>query len=127
MNRLLQRRDFLAAAKAPAVSTPGIVIQCRVRNDADPARVGFTCTKKLGNAVMRNRIRRRIKEAARLSMPSLALAAHDYVLIGRGTAETRDFDLLRKDIISALTKLHAGQGKVFDRTPRKPRQKEIQP
>jgi ribonuclease P protein component len=127
MNRLLQRRDFLAAAKGPAVSTPGIVIQCRLRTDTDPARVGFTCTKKLGNAVMRNRIRRRIKEAARLSMPAIALPAHDYVLIGRNTAEKRDFELLRKDIISALTKLHAGQGKVFERTQRKPRNKESQP
>jgi ribonuclease P protein component len=120
MNRLLQRRDFLAAAKSPAVSTPGIVVQCRLRTDSEPARVGFTCTKKLGNAVMRNRIRRRMKEAARLSLPDMALPAHDYVLIGRIAAEKRDFELLRKDIISALTKLHAGQGKTFDRT-RRPR------
>jgi ribonuclease P protein component len=127
MNRLLQRRDFLAAAKAPAVSTPGIVVQCRLRADTNPARVGFTCTKKLGNAVMRNRIRRRIKEAARLSMADVALPAHDYVLIGRIPAEKRDFELLRKDIISALAKLHAGQGKVFDRTSRKPRKKDSQP
>lgn len=106
---------------------PSVVIQSRKRDDDAPARVGFTCTKKLGNAVMRNRIRRRMKEAARLSMPEIALPAYDYVLIGRISAEKRDFDLLRKDIISALTKLHAGQGKVFDRTHRKPRNKDKQP
>jgi ribonuclease P protein component len=110
MERLLVRRDFLAAAKAPAASTPSVVIQARKRDDNGCARVGFTCTKKLGNAVMRNRIRRRIKEAARLTLPDLAKVSFDYVLIGRSAAEKRDFELLRKDIISALTKLHAGQG-----------------
>jgi ribonuclease P protein component len=109
MDRLLARRDFLAAAKAPAASMPSVVIQARTRDDGGCARVGFTCTKKLGNAVMRNRIRRRIKEAARLTLPGLAKPSTDYVLIGRGAAEKRDFELLRKDIISALTKLHAGQ------------------
>jgi ribonuclease P protein component len=127
MDRLLKRRDFLAAAKAPAVSMPSVVIQSRKRDDNAPARVGFTCTKKLGNAVMRNRIRRRMKEAARLSMPEVALPAHDYVLIGRISAEKRDFELLRKDIISALTKLHAGQGKTFDRSKRPRPNKDKQP
>lgn len=123
MLRLLQRRDFLAAAKAPAISTPGFVIQGRKRDDDGPARVGFTCTKKLGNAVMRNRIRRRIKEAARLTMPAIVQPATDYVLIGRSAAETRGFEELRKDIISAVTKLHAGQGKLFSR----PRNKDQKP
>ena len=83
----------------------------------------FTCTKKLGNAVMRNRIRRRIKEAARLTMPAIVQPATDYVLIGRSAAETRGFEDLRKDIISAVTKLHAGQGKLFSR-PRNKDQKK---
>jgi ribonuclease P protein component len=111
MDRLLKRRDFLAAAKAPAVSTTSVVVQGRKRDDDQGARVGFTCTKKLGNAVVRNRIRRRLKEAARLSMPSLVKPDYDYVLIGRNAAETRGFEELTKDIISALTKLHAGLGK----------------
>jgi ribonuclease P protein component len=85
------------------------------RGDDAPPRVGFTCTKKLGNAVMRNRIRRRIKEAARLTLPQLAKASYDYVLIGRSAAETRGFEDLRKDIISAVTKLHAGQGTARNR------------
>ena len=69
---------------------------------------------------MRNRIRRRIKEAARLTMPAIAKPAHDYVLIGRSAAETRGFEDLRKDIISAVTKLHAGQGKLFAGTQQGP-------
>lgn len=109
MERLLRRRDFLAAAKAPATATPGIVIQARDRADGLPSRVGFTTTKKLGNAVMRNRIRRRMREAARLTLPGIAKPSHDYVLIGRAGADTRSFEALRKDIISALTKLHAGE------------------
>jgi ribonuclease P protein component len=115
MDRLLKRRDFLAAAKAPAVSTTSVVVQGRKRDDDKGARVGFTCTKKLGNAVTRNRIRRRLKEAARLALPGHAKPSFDYVLIGRIAAETRGFEELTKDIISALTKLHAGLGKT--RTP----------
>jgi ribonuclease P protein component len=119
MIRLLQRRDFLAAAKAPAVSMPSVVVQGRKRDDDGPARVGFTCTKKLGNAVMRNRIRRRIKEAARLSLPQIAQNQYDYVLIGRMAAEKRAFEDLRKDIISAVTKLNAGHGSARNRDYKK--------
>ena len=92
---------------------PGVIIQGRKKDDDQQTRVGFTCTKKLGNAVMRNRIRRRLKEAARLVLPDLALPAYDYVLIGRAGTETRPFEELRKDIISALNRLHAGGGKTF--------------
>ena len=113
MNRLLKRADFLSAAKAPSAAMPGVIIQGRKKNDDQQTRVGFTCTKKLGNAVMRNRIRRRLKEAARLVLPDLALPAYDYVLIGRAGTETRPFEELRKDIISALNRLHAGGGKTF--------------
>jgi ribonuclease P protein component len=100
-----------------AVSTASVVVQGRKRDDENGARVGFTCTKKLGNAVTRNRIRRRLKEAARLAMPVLAKPDHDYVLIGRSAAETRGFEQLTKDIISALTKLHSGQAKSRNRGP----------
>jgi ribonuclease P protein component len=106
MERLLRRRDFLAAAKALSWGTPSFLLQARDRADAGHARVGFTCTKKLGNAVVRNRVRRRLREATRLTLPGLAKPAHDYVLIGRRGALTRDFEAIRKDIISALDKIH---------------------
>ncbi len=108
MERILQRRDFLAAAKGTTLPSGGVLVQMRDRKDGKPPRVGFTCTKKLGNAVTRNRIRRRLREAARLSMPDAAQPGHDYVLIGRASAENRAFEALKKDIISALTKLHGG-------------------
>ena len=108
MERLLRRSDFLAAAKSPSAASLAVVVQCRARADEKPFRVGFTCTKKLGNAVVRNRIRRRMREAAQQILPELAKSKHDYVLIGRKGAENRPFEALRKDIISAITRLHAG-------------------
>lgn len=107
MERLLRRRDFLSAAKGRFVPQAGVLLQARDRRDGNPPRVGFTCTKKLGNAVVRNRIRRRLKEAARLVLPGIARPGFDYVLIGREASATRGFDALQNDIISAVSKLHA--------------------
>jgi ribonuclease P protein component len=107
MKRLLRRREFLAAAKGRFVPQGGVLLQGLDRTDEGGARLGFTCTKKLGNAVVRNRIRRRIKEAARLVMEEVARPGFDYVLIGRASAENRAFEALKKDIISAVSKLHA--------------------
>jgi ribonuclease P protein component len=107
MQRLTDRRDFLAAAKAASQASQGVVIQARNRADTKPPRVGFTCTKKLGNAVQRNRTRRRLREAARLTLPQAAVAGFDYVLIGRLATATRGFEALQKDIISALKRIHA--------------------
>jgi ribonuclease P protein component len=107
LQRLTKRRDFVAAARALSQAMPGVVVQVRKRDDDAPARVGFTCTKKLGNAVVRNRIKRRMKEAARLSLSASARFGYDYVLIGRAASEKRPFEALRKDLISALIKLHA--------------------
>jgi ribonuclease P protein component len=110
MQRLTDRRDFLRAAKALSAVERSIVLQAVAKPLPEPiVRVGFTCTKKLGNAVVRNRIRRRMKEAARLVMPDHARAGYDYVLIGRSATQTRAFDALQKDIISALTKIHRTQ------------------
>jgi ribonuclease P protein component len=106
MERLKHRRDFLAAAKGVSQAVPGVVVQARNRGDGKPFRTGFTCTKKLGNAVIRNRIRRRLKEAARLSISSVAREGFDYVFIGRMTTQSRAFDVLQKDIISALNRIH---------------------
>jgi ribonuclease P protein component len=85
---------------------PAIVMQARDRCDTDVARLGFTCTKKLGNAVLRNRIKRRLKEAARLSLDGMAKSGFDYVIIGRNAAENRPFEILKLDLISAMNRLH---------------------
>ena len=106
MERLKRRQDFVAAAKALYAAMPGMVVQARDRKDVGPPRVGFTATKKLGNAVIRNRIKRRVREIARLKLGPLAQCGHDYVLIGRGTSLARPFADLEKDLYSALKRLH---------------------
>jgi ribonuclease P protein component len=84
---------------------PGLVLQALPRDDDGPARLGFTVTKKIGNAVIRNRTRRRLKEAARLALARQPVAGVDLVLIGRaGTAE-RDFAALQNDLRRALAKV----------------------
>ena len=121
MERLSRRSEFLAAAKAPSAAATSVVVQARKRDDGKAFRVGYTCTKKLGNAVIRNRIRRRMREAAKLVLPDLAKPETDYVLIGRMGAEKRPFEDLRKDIISAVTRVHTGEGqKPYRRQKDKP-------
>jgi ribonuclease P protein component len=102
-----RRQDFVAAAKSVSQALPSLIMQVRVRGDGSDARLGFTCTKKLGNAVARNRIKRRLKEASRLALPHVVLSGLDYVIIGRSAAENRPFELLQSDLISAVQRLHA--------------------
>lgn len=70
-------------------------------------RVGFTVSRKVGNAVVRNRVRRRLREVARLVIPAHARADLDYVLVGRQAAIGREFELLRQELLQALKRLRA--------------------
>lgn len=83
---------------------PGLVLQALARGDDGPARIGFTVTRKVGNAVVRNRTRRRLKEAARLLLGEHPVAGVDLVLIGRDKTRARPFLALREDIRRALAK-----------------------
>ena len=83
---------------------PGLVLQALKRHDEAPARFGFTVTKKVGNAVIRNRTRRRLKEAARLLLREQPLVGADIVLVGRDATRSRDFAVLRDDLRRALSK-----------------------
>ena len=109
LETLKTRPDFLACARARRHGTPGMMVQARARGDDDPAiRVGFTCSKKVGNAVARNRAKRRLREVARLVLPGHGRPGWDYVLIGRANATAnRPFDALQGDLVQALKKLHA--------------------
>ena len=103
--RLKRRAEFLrVAAKGRKAPVHGLVLQALVRDDTAPARVGFTVTKKVGNAVVRNRTRRRLKEAARLLLRDQGLAGVDLVLIGRDATRARPFADLIDDVRRALGK-----------------------
>ena len=85
---------------------PGFVLLVRDRKDADPAmRVGFTVTKKIGGAVVRNRMKRRFRALAREVVPTKGFAGSDHVMIGRTSGLERDFGLMRSELAGALDRL----------------------
>lgn len=108
---LKRREDFLRLRGGVRWSTGAFVIETKRRgeccDDKDRAaagpRFGFTVTKKLGGAVVRNRIRRRLKEALRCLEPDAALPGHDYVLIARAGASDWSFERLKQDLVRGLT------------------------
>jgi ribonuclease P protein component len=107
LRTLTSRADFLKAARAKRVATPAFVLQARLRQDDDQIRVGFTCSKKVGNAVARNRAKRRLREIARIVLPQHGVPGTDYVLIGRtDVTAQRPFDQLQDDLRLALEKVH---------------------
>jgi ribonuclease P protein component len=109
VDRLKRRAEFLrVAAKGRKAATHGLVLQALTREDQGPARIGFTVTKKIGNAVVRNRTRRRLKEAARLELASHQISGVDLVLIGREGTKGREFPELRDDLRRALRKAGVG-------------------
>lgn len=85
---------------------PGFVLLVRPRGDGDSAlRVGFTVTRKIGNAVVRNRMKRRFRSLARELLPTLGLPGADHILIGRQGGIERPFATLRDELVKALGKI----------------------
>ncbi len=106
---LTRRADFLSANRGLRVARPGFVLLAHP-NDGKGKRYGITVTKKIGNAVVRNRMKRRFRELLRAALPDLGLADHDHILIGREGGIERDFARLEVELSQALGKAAVGQG-----------------
>ena len=104
-----KRADFVAANRGLRVARPGFVLLAHP-NGGLGKRYGVTVTKKIGNAVVRNRMKRRFRELLRAALPDAGLADHDHVLIGREGGIERDFARLREELAIALERAAAGKG-----------------
>ena len=112
LKTLQNRPDFLRAASARRQGTGGFLLQARRRQPDElaeaPVRIGYTCSKKIGNAVTRNRAKRRLRALVRAVMPGLAQPGWDYVLVGRPQETvSRDFKDLQGDLANAMARVHA--------------------
>lgn len=109
LETIRKRADFLAANRGIRVARPGFVLLAHP-NGGRGKRFGVTITKKIGNAVVRNRMKRRFRELLRAALPDQGLADHDHVLIGRDGGVERDFASLREELSAALARAAAGKG-----------------
>ncbi len=106
MGVIKKRRDFLAMRSAAKAHAPSFLMLARANPENGPlSRLGLTVTKKLGGAVIRNRIRRRLRAAAREVFPQNAASGTDYVLVARRAAYDRKYDALLDDMKRALLRL----------------------
>ncbi len=109
ISTLTKRADFLAANKGLRNARPGFVLLTRP-NGGEGVRFGVTVTKKIGNAVVRNRMKRRFRELLRDALVQEGLADHDHVLIGRAGGVERDFRIMAEELGKALARAQQGKG-----------------
>ena len=109
MSVLTKRADFLAANKGLRNARVGFVLLTRPNGGAG-VRYGITVTKKIGNAVVRNRMKRRFRELLRAALPEHALPDHDHVMIGRAGGVERDFHSMAEELEKALARAAEGKG-----------------
>ena len=114
-----KRSDFLAANKGLRNAKPGFVLLTRP-NDGQGKRYGITVTKKIGNAVVRNRMKRRFRELLWAGLPEHGLPDHDHILIGREGGIERDYAALTAELLATLERAGEGKGD-RPRGPRRPR------
>jgi ribonuclease P protein component len=109
MERLTRRADFRAASQGARASAGAFALQARSRGDEPGIRVGFTVSRQVGNAVERNRVRRRLREILRLSAGGEMRDGHDYVLIGRRAALTLPFGEMKRELDATLRRIHSAK------------------
>jgi ribonuclease P protein component len=119
LTTLKKRSEFLRIRGGNRCPAPSFVLETKARADAletsSPPRFGFTVTKAMGNAVVRNRIRRRLKAAVTAIAEGQARTGHDYVLIARKPAFDMPFDSLKKDLERAFHRVHHASAAVKPR------------
>lgn len=106
---LTRRADFISANRGLRNAKPGFVLLTRP-NGGQGMRFGVTVTKKIGNAVVRNRMKRRFRELLRGALPARGLTDHDHVLIGRVGGITRDFHTMAEELDHTLARAREGKG-----------------
>lgn len=110
LTRLRRRADYLRVQGAERRSAqPGLLLQAAAASEITGIRIGFTASRKVGNAVLRNRARRRLKALAGEVLPLHAVVGHDYVLVARQATPERPFADLRRDLEAALRRLKLWQ------------------
>jgi ribonuclease P protein component len=115
LESLRKRRDFIAIRAGGRQHSSSFVLQTRERGEdnfaAEGVRIGYTVTKKTGNAVERNRIKRRMRAVVHQIMPISARPAHDYVLIGKRAALNTEFETMVAELGSSLSRVHQNSNK----------------
>ncbi|MBL6937566.1 MAG: ribonuclease P protein component [Alphaproteobacteria bacterium] len=113
MDRLKNRADFLRAARGIRRVTPGLTLEIS-RSEGETIRVGFTASRKIGGAVVRNRAKRRLRAVAAAVLPLSGQKGTDYVLVARRDTVTRPFESLKADLAQALSAAHLKLGRPGD-------------
>jgi len=109
-----KRADFLAANRAIRVARPGFVLLVNPLSRTDGLqRFGVTVTKKIGNAVVRNRMKRRFRALLREILPVQGIAGADHILIGREGGIERDFAAMKAELVQALARAAEGKGDTY--------------
>ncbi len=107
IQKLTKRTEFLFVRHGARAVRPNVIVEARRRAPDGPIRFGLTASKKVGGAVLRNRARRRLREAARQLLPQFGIAGADYVLVARQQTPAADWAALLDDVRNALIRLRA--------------------